>query len=238
MLLNILPSILALFLAGSVFLLFKKIEIRFIDFQWMTVYQLFYSIIIFLPFNVGFLWVSGSELNWIGKVMAIVYSILFLGVLKKKFQLHNLFELKIDQGSIKKILLTGCISMLCMCSLTFIFSPGKSFDLERLVYQLLIPGIDEEIWRGIFIVFFVSVLRPGNFRLGHPAIWIATITFSFGHALYFHEKGIGFLLESFIISGVLGHILGWMTLKSKSIIPSIILHNMINFSTNAIEMLV
>lgn len=201
-----------------------------------SLYHIFYVILIYLPITLSFLSIPGSSMNWSGKILGIIFSVaVFLKVKNNSIFLDYLTAFKMGKAW-KRILIVGGITVAVMCLLTITFSGNKEPNIEKLIYQLIIPGLDEEIWRGLLFGFLVLILKDGKFKFGHPALWITTLIFALGHSLYFQNWQIGFAMDAFIITGVLGYILGWMTLFSKSILPALIFHNLINFSTNFIEM--
>ena len=200
------------------------------------IYYLGYVFFLFLPSSID-ITIPGSSMNWAGKILAIIYSLVVYFVIKNMF-VHDYVMAKPSQGSIKKAIWIGTTILGVMCLLTISFSKSKPIDVERLVYQLTMPGLDEELWRGISIAILVIIIKDTGYKFAHPAIWVTTIIFALSHSLYFQSGALGFGLDAFIVSGILGFILGWMTLHCRSIIPALILHNLINFTTNSLEMFI
>ena len=64
-------------------------------------------------------------------------------------------------------------------SIWFIF--GKSeFDIETLLFQLTIPGIDEEImYRGVLLGLLMSCIKDKRFFRNYIGILIIAILFGF-----------------------------------------------------------
>ena len=106
------------------------------------------------------------------------------------------------------------------------------------MYQATMPGIDEEIWRAIVIGLCCVIIGHEKYKFGHPSVWLSTFLFAIGHSVSLSNWEFQFFADAFIVSGLLGYLLGWMTYTSRSLIPALILHNLINFSTNLIEMLI
>lgn len=204
----------------------------------LSLYHVIYVGLLFLPITFTFLSIFGTTMNWSGKLIAILFSLVFYFSIRKYFSKHDYVLSLPSKQSIKKVLIVGLVTLIVMCVLTLVFSKGKMLNAEKLSYQLTIPGIDEELWRGILIGLLVIMLKDVKFKFGHPVVWITAAIFAFGHSLHFQNWTLGFSLDAFIISGVLGYILGWMTIYSRSILPALIFHNLINFSTNLIEMVV
>lgn len=203
-----------------------------------SLYHVCYVMLIYLPIMVAELSISGSSMNWTGKILGVIFSIAVLIGVKNTPHFKNYVTGPKLGETLKKTFMVGGIALITMCLLTIVFSHGKETNAEKLAYQLTMPGLDEELWRGILLGFLVLVLKPRKYKLGHPALWATTLIFALGHSLYLEDWRIGFALDAFIITGALGYVLGWMTLRNKSILLALVFHNLINFSTNFIEMYV
>ena len=203
----------------------------------LTLYHIMYVGILFLPIAFTNLSILDGTMNWTGKVLTIIFSLVFYFIVRNNYGDNDFIMSLPSKDSYKKVLIVGLTTIVVMCALTMLFSKGKPLNIEKLAYQLTMPGIDEELWRGILLGFIVIIVKKGKFKFGHPAIWITTIIFALSHSLYFQNWDLGFALDAFIITGVLGYTLGWMTIYSRSILAALIFHNLINFSTNIIEML-
>jgi len=201
-----------------------------------TIYYITYVVLIFLPVVYADFSISGSTMNWTGKILTIIFSFIFYFVTRNNLNGQDFISSTPSKGSNKKVLIVGLVAIGVMCTLTILFSKSKPLNIEKLVYQLTMPGLDEELWRGILLGFLVKILKNGEFKFGHPAIWITTAIFALNHSIYFQNWELGFALEAFIVTGALGFILGWMIFHSRSILPALIFHNLINSSTTFIEM--
>ena len=201
----------------------------------VLLYHLVYVTLVFLPIQYPSLSIQDASMNWVGKLLAFIFSISFYIIIRNKIR-HDYIYAKPEETKLKKGIVVGVIAVAVMCLLTILFSQSKPMDIEKLVYQLTIPGLDEELWRGILIGLTLMVIKDGRFKVGHPAVWVTTIIFALGHSLYFQNWELGFALDAFIVTGALGYVLGWMTLRTRSILPALVFHNLINFSTNILEM--
>ncbi len=203
-----------------------------------TLYHIGYVVLVFLPLIYTSLSIPDSTMNWTGKLLAIAFSAIFYFKIRDDFDGRDFILTSPSKGSMRKVMIVGVITIIAMSSLTIFFSQSKELSIEKLAYQLTMPGLDEELWRGILLGLLIIVLKEGKFKFGHPAVWITTIIFALNHSLYFEDWQLRFALDAFIITGILGYILGWMIIYSRSILPALIFHNLINFSTNFVEMVV
>ncbi len=238
MLQNILPSLIALALSLPLIFSFKAnhtLPAKRIGL--LLLYQSVYLVLIFLPLQFAVLSIPASTMNWSGKLLALAFSTTFYLFYKPVFEKTDFMKISPAKGSLKSVVLVGMIILAVMCALTLAFSKGKPLDIERLAYQATMPGLDEELWRGLILMLIIPLMQESKYRLGHPGVWFTTIIFALGHSLYLQDWQFGFAADAFVVTGVLGYILGWTILRTKSILPALILHNLINFSTNLLEML-
>lgn len=185
-------------------------------------------LLIFIPIEYPVTRIGVSNWNWSGKLYAILGSIVFLAVYRK-FPLRDYF-LTFKQD--KKFIFTGVgiiIFVLLIHSVYGYFSPGRIFYLETLLFQFSMPGIDEEIaYRGIMLGLLLKVVKSKNIFL-NPAIWTTALLFGMAHGLFLIENfELAFHLTPFLWSLFYGLILGWITIKSGSILFALISHNLGN----------
>lgn len=114
----------------------------------------------------------------------------------------------------------------------------KEFNLEILLFQITMPGFDEEImFRGVLLGLMCSCLRNDGPTWRNPANLIASILFGLVHALNVDRGSVSFSVSSFIWTGMIGYGLGYMTLKTRSILLAIVAHNLCNFLQNLVAMI-
>lgn len=105
---------------------------------------------------------------------------------------------------------------------------------EQLLFQFTMPGIDEELaYRGIMMGLLSTALKPNVYvaskNLGNPALIITSIMFGLVHSFSIdHHWGFHQNWFEFINMFLVGLFLGWLTIKSGSILISILSHNLIN----------
>ena len=112
---------------------------------------------------------------------------------------------------------------------------GDFCDAETFLYQATMPGLSEEIvFRGIFLgllnKIFLSKWTILNITFGWGLI-LTSILFGLAHGLYFDKTWIfHFDFPIFIQTFFMGIIFGILREKSKSLIPSVICHNLSNLA--------
>ena len=117
-----------------------------------------------------------------------------------------------------------------------------TIDRETLLYQLTMPGLDEEIlFRAVLLGLLLTCLKEnikiGQFNLGSPSVLIIGLLFGLLHGLTLtNEFSLKFNSSYFLSTFVFGYVWSWITLKSESILQPVISHNVSNFMMYLIRM--
>jgi len=173
--------------------------------------------------------------NWSGKIYGILGSVGFLLIFGKEFTENYFLRLKQKPGSLKINIIILVVLTISSFILSLSSQSGQRWDIESLMFQLTMPGIDEELaYRGIMLGILSSLLNGRlkiiNVNSGNPALLTTSILFGLIHGL---KVKTGFELEFnifyFLKTSVLGYVWGWMTLRSRSILLPMISHNLMNF---------
>ncbi|HED38631.1 MAG TPA: CPBP family intramembrane metalloprotease [Ignavibacteria bacterium] len=215
----------------------------------IAVFSIFFIVYSFLlQLNLVFdgLSLFDGKWNWSGKIYSIIGSILFL-VLYRKFELKDYFLTFKQKNIFLKNGILIVISILIIqviftTTSTLFFDSTTKWNSETILFQLTMPGIDEEIaFRGIMLGLLVKVLRSNIRVLGikiiNPAILITSILFGLVHGFYITDSfEIGFNIFPFFFTMSFGIFWGWMTLRSGSILFALISHNLGNVTNALIRM--
>lgn len=193
------------------------------------------NLALILPNIAVFNFIDGSW-NWDGKIYSIVCGIAMYFLFRRQFSENNYFTFKQNKAGLKSALWIAII-IIGLRTLGGALR-DKAFNLETLLFQLSMPGIDEEIiFRGILLGLMCSSLRNGRSAAWNPSIMINTILFGLVHAWSYQDGALDFNLVSFIGSGLVGYVLTYITLKTRSILLAILTHNLCNFLPNLVSML-
>jgi membrane protease YdiL (CAAX protease family) len=179
-----------------------------------------------------------SSWNWDGKILGILFGLICFFIFKNKFIKYNFFKIRQERENIKKTLVVSIIIIFITAIMWFILGESE-FDIETLVFQLIIPGIDEEImYRGVLLGLLMSCIKDKIFFRDYIGILIIAILFGFIHAFQLNDGySIYFDWIYFIQTSFFGFVLGWITIKSRSILLAIIVHNLSNFLGVLVTML-
>lgn len=210
------------------------------DYKWnrlvlFVFYFFFYTSLLSIPFLLPETKIIQSDYwNWSGKIYAIAGSLLFYALFKKNFTDIDYITFKQQNNSLNPIFFVTIIVFLLTIGLAFSSTNKSDERLEFYLFQFTMPGLDEELaFRGIMLGLLSSSLKSkikiGSSYIGNPALLITSILFGLGHSLQidnnwnFHQNWFEFF-SAFSI----GLLLGWMTIKSGSILMAILVHDLIN----------
>ena len=203
------------------------------------VFFLVNSILLNLPLEYKELRIINGKWNWTGKIFAIFGSFVFL-LLYRKYDLKD-YYLTLNQNKpfLKKGILIITIILLVEFVMNFIYNPPEKWNTETILFQLTMPGIDEEIaYRGIMLGLLTKILNPFFTKtFFHPAILVTGILFGLAHGLFLTNSfELSFKSSPFFFTMILGIIWSWITIKSGSILLALISHNLGNVSGKLISM--
>ena len=175
--------------------------------------------------------------NWSGKFASILYWIMTLVVLvwlKRNFSMSDAgFTFVQKAGSLKPALLvlTGFVAFQAV--LTYFISEGPDRALETLLYQGLVPGLDEEpMFRGILLYTFSLAFVSARFNLFGAKLNIAglilVVLFGLVHGVLYMEGEFVFSALSLFFTSFYGLILLWLRERTGSLLLPIVAHNCVN----------
>ena len=184
---------------------------------------------------------SSSEWNWSGKVISILFSIGFILFIKKiPFKEYKL-TLRQKAGS-KKAVLIMAFAVIGMSFLGFL-NRKERFNMDTLLFQLTMPGLDEELcFRGIYLGLLNRTF-PKKFTFLHTDLhtefgWgliIISGLFGLVHAVDINiAQGFSFNSLSFVIISGFGFLYGFLAESTDSLVLPVLAHNL----TNTIEYLI
>ncbi len=174
--------------------------------------------------------------NWDGKIYGIVCGITIYFIFRRQFADNNFFTLKQDKEGLRSALKV-VIAVLSISILGGVVN-NNEFNIETLLFQLSMPGIDEEmVYRGVLLGLMCSALRAGGAAWRAPAIVINAILFGLVHALSLGDGALQFSTVNFIWTGILGYSFGYITIKTRSILIPMLTHNLYNFTLNLLSMI-
>ncbi len=191
---------------------------------------IFYQIVLVLPRFFDTLNLIDSRWNWDGKIYGIIFGVICYLIFRKYFSENNYFTFRQNSENIK-ISSIAAILIVILATTIAALTGNSEFNIQRLAFQLTMPGIDEEImFRGIFLGLLMSTLKEKIAFLGNPSVLLTAMLFGSMHALTLDKDfSIEFEPILFLQTGFGGYVWGWITIKSKSILLAVLSHNFSNF---------
>lgn len=175
---------------------------------------------------------SDLKWNWIGKIVSATAMLAAIALIPGIDRKDVGLQLRQAPGSLKPALL--CLALLCGLSwgVEAWANDGRDLSFERLAFQALMPGLDEELFfRGLFLALLLRAFDEHwtlfGARVG-PAAAVATFIFGAGHGLGFADGQLQFDALSFALTGTLGFGLLWIRQRTESLLLAILAHNLIN----------
>lgn len=174
--------------------------------------------------------------NWDGKIYGVICGVVAYFVFRRQFADNNFFTLKQNKEGLKSALKV-VIAILSIAILGGVVNDGE-FNIETLLFQISMPGIDEEImYRGVLLGLMCSALRAGGAAWRNPAIIINAVLFGLVHSLSLGDGALQFNSVNFMWTGLLGYGFGYITIKTRSILIPMLTHNLYNFTLNLLAMI-
>ncbi len=197
------------------------------------------SVFLALPKFYPFFDIIKGGWNWDGKIYGTLGGIAAYFLFRGLFKENDFFTFRQNRHGLKSALWWAGVMVVFSSILHFVVGGWtRTFDYETLAFQISLPGIDEEInIRGILLGLLVSSLREKISFWGNPAILLTSILFGFGHALSLDGWAVKLNPLYFLYSGFVGYILGWIALKSRSLLLPILSHNLFNFFGTLVSMI-
>ena len=182
---------------------------------------LIYFIMRILPQVISF---QNFELPWESRFLTILSGILFFNIFKKHFSNSDYLKIKQDKKSLK---LTIFISIATILGYSLIFY-YRGFQQEPnigyLIFVSIISIIEEELYfRLIILGLLMSCLNKKTQYGKYIAVVLSGFIFGFWHGTFYN-----FDIINIITNCIYGSILGWITIKHKSILIPAVVHMITN----------
>jgi len=175
---------------------------------------------------------SGLRWNWIGKLLVIGAALTYLRATGLSRSLVGL-TWRQREGSILPAF--TMIVLLCVFAWTLeaFQADGTDLSAARLLFQGIMPGLDEElVFRGILLAFFVQAFSQSRNIAGASFGWAGvavTFLFAAGHGLYVINGEVVANWRPLAITGTLGAGLFWLRTRTGSLVAPVVAHNLLNF---------
>lgn len=238
----LLEPIVFLALVSPLFLFGKKVQ------PWKTIFLLLFiayflldSILTRLPFEYKVFAILDLNMNWEGKLLSYLGVVLFLlfyrGLPLKAYGL-TLTQNEGTRSYSNRML----ISITAIITIYGYLIGGFSATWENILFQITMPSVVEElVYRGILLTLLNQIYKR-QFKVGKTdfgvGLIITSLLFGLWHGLSVSNT---FVFEmnwfAFILTGIIGFVLGLVRERTGSLLYPIILHILINLIPNIIGLL-
>ncbi len=172
---------------------------------------------------------AGSSWNWTGKIIAT--GGLLLLALSPLFGPRKVgLTLSQDKGLYAPAVVTAVLGGV-FTTLAIVDGNGPS-DLETIVFQWTMPGLDEELfYRGLLLLALNEAFTGRTNVLGAPIGFgglLTSVLFGLVHAFGYGDVGFSFDAMTFAITALPSLILLWLRERTGSLVFPILAHNMAN----------
>lgn len=188
-----------------------------------------------------------SDWNWSGKLLsfalAVIAAIVLVGT--GRFSARDMgFSILQEHGTARAMMLVVVPILLLLAVLTAtLFGGTAPVSKDTLAFQATMPGLAEEcMYRGVLLALldkaFPARFRLGGAVMGYGAVAVSVV-FGFGHGVKLDSHLVlHTALVPAVSSAIIGFLLVWVRMRTRSLVMPVIVHNAINVIFTAVPRLV
>jgi membrane protease YdiL (CAAX protease family) len=191
---------------------------------------IFYFLMRILPGIVNF---QNFNLPWESRLLSIAAGIICFFLFRKHFINYNYFKIKYDKSNFKVTLIVSLATIIGYLIVFYFRGQPQIFNTELFLFISMVSVEEEIIFRGLILGILMSCLDKKVLFIKYPGAVLCGILFGFWHGTFFN-----FDLLNIIVNCFYGYIMGWLTIKHKSIVVPIIVHILTNVSGYFLQVIV
>ena len=180
---------------------------------------------------------AASSWNWGGKIIAVCATLgvaVLVWASVKDSRVRMGFTLTQNPGSILPALAMAVAAVGASVALEISLHDGTELSADRMLYQAIVPGLDEEpMFRGLLLFLLTQGLGGNDRRLWHIGVGglLTTLTFGLGHGMVVQNGTFVFVAFPVLVTGAIGLSLLWIRERTGSLVLPILVHNAVNVAT-------
>ena len=182
---------------------------------------------------------EGQQWNWTGKAVSLLIALTFIFTFKSFTPQQFGLTTKMNCTNVKPILLICAAYFLLRVLLYYAATKqADAFHTETILFQATIPGLEEEIvFRGILLMLLNHLFTKSKWTFAKvPFGWAAILTsilFGLTHGIFFDSSfHLQLNIFSFLRTAFEGFLFAMLVEKTKSLVPGILFHNVLNLIGN------
>jgi membrane protease YdiL (CAAX protease family) len=200
----------------------KKTKENFYRIAIVVICFVFYFLMRVMPSILNF---RNFEMPWESRLFSIIAGIICILLFGKYFTKNNYFKIRQENKDLRITILLSILTIIGYLVIFYFSGSFLVFNMEELLFLSTVVGIEEEMFfRGILLGLLMSCLDEKILFIKYSAVVLSAIYFGLWHGNFTNFDYI-----HIIINCCYGYIVGWITIKNKSIIIPLIMHILINF---------
>jgi membrane protease YdiL (CAAX protease family) len=182
---------------------------------------LVYYIMRILPGIIGF---QNFELPWETRFFTIFSGVLLFFLFRKHFSDYNYLKLKQDRNNLKITIPVSIATIIGYFVIFYLRPHPQEFNMGLLLFVSTVGPIEEELYFRVLILgLLMGCLDKKVLFIKYPAALLSGIIFGLYHGTFFN-----FDVLHIITNCVYGGIVGWITVKNKSVLVPAVVHMIVN----------
>jgi membrane protease YdiL (CAAX protease family) len=181
-----------------------------------------YFLMRILPRIIGF---NNFELPWETRLFAISAGVLCFFIFRKHFSDYNYLKLKQDRNNLKITIPVSIATIIGYLVIYYFRGQPQELNIELWTFVSLTGPIEEELFFRVLVLgLLMSCLDKKVLFIKYPSAVLCGIIFGLWHGSF-----VNFDLIHILTNCVYGYIVGWITIKNKSVFIPAIVHFLTNF---------
>lgn len=174
--------------------------------------------------------VLGGNWNWQGKLLALAATLVIAALPAMGWKDAGI-TLRQQAGSLRAAVPVAVLYIAFFAAIALAF-PNGGADRETLLFQLTLPGLEEELfYRGLLLLAldraFVGRRRFAGVEWGWGAL-LSALLFGLAHAFGFSDGAFDFDAATMAFTAIPSLLAVWLRVRTGSLLLPILLHNLGN----------
>jgi membrane protease YdiL (CAAX protease family) len=195
------------------------------NYRRIGLFTIVFSVYFIMRILPGVIGLQIFDLPWESRFFNIFSGILLFFLFRKHFSDYNYLKLKQDRNNLKITIPVSIATIIGYLVIYYFRGQPQEFNLELVLFVSTAGPIEEELFFRILILgLLMGCLDKKVLFIKYPATVLSGIIFGLYHGTFLNFDVIHILTNC-----VYGYIVGWITVKNKSVLIPAIVHFLTNF---------